>query len=476
MSHKEIRILSMALFGLFGKGNMSLANDSGDSTYANDELLGAYKDLTYIECRDIYTYWSLGKRIATALPNFAMSSPRVFNVTNAPQEVNDKLNEVSIDLNIDYYVRRMSIYIRIYGLSSLFLANDNVKPDEPLTYGRVQENNFSINILDPLAMGGNIRVDNNPLSENFSKPIATSIKGIQVHRTRILTHYNDIPLYYKFNPSNFSFAGPSIYQNMTLIMRVWNRAIISFQRMATKASAIIKTTKESGGLNGNALYAINKNLEMIRNLENDGIASIKSGETLEFFNLSGIQEIDTIINQLNTCLMMALADTPAGILLDKNLSVGLNDGTEDMKAILMAVENFRQMQLKPIYNFIDKLLCYKTFTYDFIRKVKNDNLDLYGDKSEIEILNEWLSNYTYKFGDLYPQSENERADTLSKNIDNLSKIKEMGANIADLESALNGLNAYNVDFNLDNFTQGGERESDSNDDLYINSNIDTKNN
>lgn len=445
----------MALFGILGK-SFSNANDAGDSVYSNNELLGAYKDLSYLECREIYNYWSLGKRIATALPNFAMSAPRVFNVNNAPQIVNDRLAETADDLNLDCLIRRATIYIRIYGLASIYLASDTLNPSEPLTYGAVQSHNFGINVLDPLAMNGGINIDNNPLSENFSKPITTSISGAKVHKTRIITHYNDIPLFYKFNPSNFSFGGPSVYQNMTLIMRVWNRAIISFQRMATKASAIIKTTKDGGTLNGNAMYAINKNLEMIRNLENDGIASIKSGETLEFFNLSGIQEIDTIINTLNTCLMMALNDTPAGILLDKNLSVGLNDGTEDMKAILMAIENFRQTQLKPLYKFIDKFLQYKTFTYDFIRLVKSENLDLYGDKSEVEILNEWLNNYSYEFGDLYPQSENERADTLAKNIDNLVKIKDLGANEADLEIALNGLNAYNTDFSLENLEKGGE--------------------
>lgn len=442
----------MAFFGLIGSNNrVSMASDSGDAEYNQSELLGAYKDLDYLECQNIYRYWSLGKRIVNALPSFAMSAPRVFDCKDVPSIVNDRLSKVSAELNIDGAVKRMAIYIRIYGLASIYLANDNLKPNEPLSYGNVQNHNFSINVLDPLSMlvGGQISVDNNPLSENFSKPIYQYLGGHKIHKSRIFTHYNDIPLFYKFNPSSFSFSGPSIYQNMTLIMRVWNRAIISFQRMATKASAIIKTTKEGGTLNGNALYAIEKNLEMIRNLENDGIASIKSGESLEFFNLSGIQEIDTIINTLNTCLMMALSDTPAGILLDKNLSVGLNDGTEDMKAILMAVENFRQLQLKPIYTFIDKYLCYKSFTYDFIKHVKSENMDIYADKSEIEILNEWLANYHYSFGDLYPQSENERADTLSKNIDNLTKIQQMGANIADVESALNSLDVYNTEFTLE---------------------------
>lgn len=437
----------MGFLDIFGSSIGKNSGDTGDSFYTNSPLLGAYRDLTYEECRDIYRYWPLGKRVASALPDFAMSVSREFFVKDAPEEVNAKLQETANDMEIDQIVKKAALYARIYGLSSLFATQEgNKDASSPITYKDVQENDIVFNILDPLSMGGSIQIDNDPLSPTFSKPIDIKIRGKSVHTQRIEILYNDIPLYYKFNPSSFSFSGPSIYQNMTLLIRSWNRGIIALQRLATKAAAMVKTTKESTNVTGFSQTAAAKNLELIRSMENDGIASLRSGDTIEFFNLTGVQEVDTIIQQLNTGLMMALSDTPSGILLDKNLSVGLNDGTEDMKAILMAVDNFRLRMLKPLYLFVDKFLCYKAFDSDFIQEMIKEYPDLYRGKKENEVLTTWCQNYSFEWGELYPQSDGEKAETEGKRLDNLLKLKEMGADISCLEDAVNQLGYFDIDF------------------------------
>lgn len=410
--------------------------DSGDATYLDNEMLGAYKDLTYLECRDIYRYWPLGKRIATALPNFAMSAKRKFIVKDAPDEVNSALEESAAALQIDKVVKQATIYARIYGLSALYAAVS--EPNyEALTMTDVQQQELVFNVLDPLSLGGSIVIDNNPLSPTFGKPINIQVQGYKVSPHRLAFIYNDIPLYYKFTPSSFSFSGPSIYQNMTLLIRSWNRCVIALQRLATKAAAMVKTTKDSANITGYAVNAARHNLELIRSIENDGIASIRQGDTIEFFNLTGVSEVDSIISSLNTALMMALSDTPSGILLDKNLSVGLNDGTEDMKAILMAVEHFRLSMLQPLYNFTDKFLCYKTFTAELAVKMKREYPDLYQEYSVTQIINTWLQDYSFEWGELYPQSENEKADSKDKFLDSLLKAKELGADTSSLEEELN---------------------------------------
>lgn len=437
----------MNFFNLFGNSTSS-SGDAGDASYTNSPLLGAYRDLTYEECRDIYRFWPLGKRIANALPGFAMSAQRRFVVKNAPQEVNNKLQEAASELGLDESVKQCAVYARVFGLSSIYVASE-VGGGEALTYKDIQEHGFALNVLDPLAMGGSIQVDNDPLSPTFNQPVALRIRGQKIHSARIKVVYNDIPLYYKFNPSSFAFSGPSIYQNMTLLIRAWNRAVVALQRIATKAASLIKTSKETANITGLALTAARKNLELIRSMENDGIASIRSGDTIEFFQLSGVQEVDTILQQLNTALMMALSDTPSGILLDKNLSVGLNDGSEDMKAILMAVDNFRVHVLKPLYVFVDKFLCYKAWDVDFVKEMIEEFPDLYRGKSANEVLAGWMKDYSFEWGELYPQSDNEKTDTASKELDNLTKIKELGANLDCIEDALNQLNLYNTEFILD---------------------------
>lgn len=412
------------------------AQDAGDSTYAMDELLGAYKDLSYLECRNIYRYWPLGKRVATALPNFAMSAGRKF--TLELPEINDQLEEVAKQLNIEEKINRAAVYARIYGVSFIYLASGNIKETDAITYSNFHDGTpLQFNILDPLSAGGSIVIDNDSLSPTFGLPKYLKVKGRKVNTGRIMIVTNDIPLYYKFNPSSYSFSGPSIYQNMTLVIRSWNRTIIALQRMATKAASIIVKRKDSSNITGAQLYAMNKNLNLIRQMENDGITAIRAGEEVDMFSMTGVNEVDAICNRLNSMLMMALSDTPSGILLDKNLSTGMADGDNDMKAIIMAVDRFRKDTLSPMYKFVDKWLCYKAFSPSFLKELKEEHRDLYGDKSIQEIFDELMDSYNYEYNDLYPQTENEQADTASKKLDNLTKIKELGAELSGIEEAIN---------------------------------------
>lgn len=437
------------MFGWGNKSKVTTASDSGDAYYENDELLGAYKDLSYIECRDIYRYWALGKRMATALPNFAMSAGRVIKCGFDIPEANKALVEASIELDIEGIAHRASVYARIYGISFIY-ATSNYESHKSIPYEYMQSGKpFKFNVLDPLSAGGQIIIDNDPLSPTFSLPIDLRIQGKTIHNQRLQICTNDIPLYLQFNPSSYSFSGPSIYQNMTLLIRSWNRAIISIQRLATKASALILKAKDSGGVtNGVQNYAMQKNLEFIRRIENDGIASIKVGEELEFFQLTGIKEIDTIIQKIQNALMMALNDTPSGILLDNYLSTGLADGDNDMKAIIIAVEKFRKDILTPIYKFLDKYIQYKAYTPELLDYIRN-NYDYFAEMNNEEILAELMQSYSFSFNDIYPQTENEQADTNSKRLDNIIKLKELGVELDDIESAINEANMFNgIDFTI----------------------------
>lgn len=448
-------------FNFGGKGGG--ASDAGDSTYSNDELLGAYRDLTYEECRDIYRYWPLGKRVATALPNFAMSSGRTFSVKENLPEVVRALEEAESALKIPQVVNKAAIYSRVYGLSFVYVASDSSEcpPDKPLSKEEFLHSSCRFNVLDPLSAGGSIQIDNDSLSPTFGLPIYLKVKGKTVSPSRLHLCFNDIPLYYKFNPSSFSFGGPSIYQNMTLLIRSWNRTVLSLQRLATKAASIVVKRKDGSGITGAQVQALNKNLTAIRSMENDGILSMRVGEEVEFFALNGLSEIDSICNRLNSMLMMALSDTPSGILLDKNLSTGLADGDNDMKAIIIATDRFRKDILKPIYNFLDKFLCYKAFTPELISEIKEKYPELYRDKSDESILTELLDSYSFEFNELYPQSENEKEDTSSKKLDNLLKLKELGAESSGLEEAVNASDVLKgVDIVLHEQQEGGHLDGE----------------
>lgn len=443
----------MGLFGNFFGSNISNGETgAGDSIYTNDEILGVYKDLSYVECRDIYRYWALGKRIASSLPNFAMSAERVFSCPNHPVEIVNGFEELTKQYDVDNIVKQTAIYARVFGLSSLYLAVDDENDDisQPLSYKTISQHNFSFNSLDPLSMGGNIVLDTNPLSTTYQKPLRCIVQGREVASNRIITITNDIPLHLKFNPSSFSFSGASVYQNMTLLIRSWNRCVVAMQRLTTKAGALVKVSKEISQASGINMMAVKKNLDLIRSIENDGIASIQAGETISGFEMTGLSEIDSVINILNSALMMALSDTPSGILLDRNLAEGFSDGKEDMKAILMAVDSFRNSILLPLYNFIDKILLYKLLTPTFLQELKENNKDIYENMTEADMFMEIKQSFKSSFGELYPTNERDLAEAKYKEVDYIKALKDLGVKDENIESVLNESPILDVNVELEN--------------------------
>ncbi len=428
---------------------------SGGAEYNTSELLGVYRNLSYDECRDIYRYWSLGRRFAASLPNFAMSAKRKFVIKDAPPEVIEQLEKTDKELLIDQKITETLIHARVYGISGLYLA-DEENGTEPLTYKTIQNKQISFNPLDPLALGFQLNVDTNPLSVNYNKPLSAIVQGQNVSATRLCHIQNDIPQYLKFTESSNSFSGTSIYQNMTLLMRAWNKGVISFQRIATKAGSIIKVSREVAHGSNISLQGTKMSLQMIRDMENDGIANIQEGESIEFFSLAGVGEVDSIIKAINDALLLALTDTPAGILLDKNLSFGLNDGSEDMKSIIMAIERFRLKMIAPLYEFTDKFLLYKAFSPAFIEKVKQENPDLYPQHmSNQDILRLWEQNYSYEWGELYPATPTEEEAIKQAKLGNIQTLDGLGVEKEIIESLLNKDKIFIEEIKLNKSNDGG---------------------
>ena len=459
----------MGIFNWFNKSESS-EKGYGDSDYTNDELLGIYKNLTYQECKSIYRYFPLGKRLASALPNYAMSAERELIFKDMPPELAEEFKKAEKKLNINSLIRQTCIYSRIYGLSALYAVSDNITSSEPLTIRHVWNNGISFNVLDPLNIAG-YYVSQNANLVNYQKVENIRIQGGDVcARNRATIIFNDIPLFIQFNPSSFSFTPPSIYQNMTGLIKSWNRCLIALERLATKAASIVVKSNSLSHASGINYGAIQKNLQLIRNMENDGIAGLDEKGQIEFFQLTGVEEIDKICQQINTSLMMALSDTPSALLLDKNLSNGLNDGTEDMKAIVMSVDNFRRLALSPLYDFTDPYVMTYAFNEDFINKMKTMYKSDFSKYGTFELLTIFKQAFSFKWGNLYPEPEEQKTQNKLTKLELLQKAKELGANQNDIENELNTMEIFKTNITLDNFN------NDINSEDYNNINSEDYNN
>ena len=431
----------MPWYSFLGIGNNTNGTGSetgyGDSQYdTTHPLLGIKEPLDYKQCLDIYRYWPLGKRIASALPNFALSAPRDIMFDDLPQDFINRFKDIEKEYDVDYLIKKVVIYTRIFGMGGIFISHESKPSNEALSYEDFKKSQISFNLLDPFVMNGT-EIGRDPLAPDYQKVKKIIITSQEADLSRCCVLFNGLPFYLQYYPSTYNFATPSIYQNMVGLIYSWNRCVVALERAATKAGSIILKNRSGGTINSFVVSAANKTLELIRNMQNDGIVSIEKDAQLELFNLTGVGEIDQIISQMNNIIMMALSDTPAAILLDKELAQGFGNGEEDMKAILMSVNDFRETMIKPAYDWIDKYLLYLTLTPEFLVEMKEKYSSDFRNKSIEEMREMAIKNFSYEWGNLYPESEATRIDNTGRKLDNLGKLKELGANLADIEQIIN---------------------------------------
>ena len=420
-------------------------------------------------CQDIYTFWGLGKRLVHALPRFALSSPREIVIQEAPPEVAEEFVKAAIKLKQDDIVSRGTVYCRIYGMGGIFTAYTKSKIATPekseamslkeqqeflkqkmkqeaadrdkvaianLTIKDVQSGKITFNALNPLNLSGTV-FSQDALSTEYQKPITIVVAGQTVGSRRATVIQNNDPIYLRWTTSTFNFSGISIFQNMIRLIKAWHRAIISFERMATKGSSIVFKDGVRGRMSGIMATAAKSALQRMRDMENDGAVSIDKDGDVAFFNLTGVAEVDTILKGLEREITMALDDTPLAILLDKSLSSGLSEGTEDLKAVIMAVNNFRKDFLTPLYALTDPYVQAVAWTDEFILKIIKKHPEIYAGGFTIqEIRQLWQESFSYEWGNLYPPTEKETQETNKIVLENIKIVSDMGGEAADIEAEI----------------------------------------
>ena len=437
----------MGIFSWLGLGNNNQFNQQYPNNGAGTEQ--SSNELTYWECKEIFRNHALGKRLALALPTFSLSSERKIVVKDTPPEVVELYQQALNKLNIIDNVKRFLGLTRAYGMCALYIACEDKAPNEALTFDDIWNRKISLNVLDPLNIAG-VFVNQDPTSVKFQKVETIMINGAVTNPKRCLVLQNDYPLYLMFSSSNFSFGGASIYQNMQNLLEGWETCIKALNRMCVKAGSIILKSGSSAHASGVNISAMQRNLQIINSLQNDGIANIDTESSTEFFSLTGVVELDKILQNFNNSIALALSDTPMPILLNAKLSNGLNDGTEDMKTIIMAVESYRTTYLQKVFNFLDPLIMAYAWNENELIKLKRNYYQKFKHMGLREMFSFFRNGFSYEWGSLYPITEKEKLETDNMKMNLLMGARELGANISDLNQELQKMNIFSTNMDLMN--------------------------
>ena len=146
-------------------------------------------------------------------------------------------------------------------------------------------------------------------------------------------------------------------------------------------------------------------------------------------------------------------DTPASILFDKSLSNGFSEGDKDKETEISIIESFRENKLTPLYNLTDYYVMLKAWDSAFIDDMRYKYSE-YQDKTDSEIFRSWAENFKFQYGNLFPEPESVTQDNNAKKLDNLLKVQQLGANIADIQEELNESEIFKNEMELDSPPQG----------------------
>ena len=393
------------------------------------------KEFDYKECKELYANWALGKRFVESIVDFSLSQKRVTSIPNAPQEVKDRFDLVCKKNKIDKVVKETAVLNRVYGIVGLFVAT-NLKEDKlkNLTIKGKQSLGLVFNILDPLNFKTIISQD--PKSPYFQKPTNISVGGTDAGSERVYVGFNGSPLFVKWTKSALNFAGRSVFANMRRLIIAWTNLFEALERISLKASSILVTNNASVIKDPTGIKLAERSATLLKHMKQGQVAMLNKGETAEFFNLNGASEIGAMIAEVKEALTMALNDTPIQILLDKDLSNGLSNGSEDMRSIIIKVNSFREEYLNPIYDFLDKYMFYKAWNDDFINTIKN-KYPQYAVLGNEQIRQMWINDFEYKWKSIYPKTPDEETKEKDGVLDRALKAKDLGVSTQDLQEILN---------------------------------------
>ena len=428
---------------------------------------GEKTKLSYEECKNIYRNATMGKRVVEGLVNFAMSAEREIDVQKAPPEAIQKFKETAKVLKQEEAIKQTIYNARIYGTGGLYVAmyNEEEEKDDfttKPTFEDAYKYKIRFNVLDPLNLSGS-RVDNDPLSFHFLELVDIKVNTKTVPRKRISISHALEPLYLDNRTSLLPFTPPSVFYNMIDLLKEYDDAIKSIGDLLYKAGAIVYKYPAKSKLNGVFADAQERSQIILQQKQSGEVISISADSSLEDFPISNLSGLIEAINKLEDDITKALNDTPASILFDKSLSNGFSEGDKDKETEISIIESFRENKLTPLYELTDYYVMLKAWDSNFIDEMRSI-YSSYEGKSDIEIFRDWAESFTFKYGNLFPEPESLIQENNAKKLDNLLKVQQLGANIADIEEELNESEIFRNEMNLDNppqMEEGIEEEGDT---------------
>lgn len=362
-------------------------------------------------CKTIYTYHPLGAKMVEAPIIIAQSQKRDISIPDSPEErVRDQFNSEWKKRGIDRIIKNLKRQSRIYGISSVMMMAQGVKPMDVIDPFDLSGLNIVFNVLDPLNTGGSLVLNQNPNALDFQKPVNISVAGEPYHPSRALVVMNEDPIYLDYQASTYGFSGRSVYQRSLFPLKTFVQSMVTDDLVTKKAGVLVAMMRQAGSIVDNIvqnLFALKR--AVLKDATTGNVISIGHDEKIESLNMENIDKSMTTArkNALENCA--AGASMPAMMLNAETFAQARGDGTEDAKMVARFIDDFRE-ELQPIYDWFDHIVMHIAWSPEFYATIQADFREYKGVEYRTAFY-QWKNSFTAPWPSLLIEPDSEKVKT-----------------------------------------------------------------
>lgn len=336
---------------------------------------------SYQLCKTIYTYHPLGAKIAEEPIRIAQSQAREITISSMPgieQRLKDQWDKQWVADGVDRHIFNTAILARVYGIASLCVVSDDIKPADPLPLDRVAKIAISYNVLDPLNTSGSLVLNQRPNASDFQKVDGISVNGVPYHRSRAVVMMNESPIYIEYTASGFGYVGRSAYQRALFPLKSFIQSMITDDMVTKKAGVIVAVLKAAGSIIDKAmlLFAAVKR-SMVKQAVTENVISVDKDEDIKAIDLTNVDAAHDGARRHILENIAAAVPMPARMLNHETFAEGFGEGTEDAKAEARYMDDIRKW-LQPLYAFLDPIIQRRAFNEDFYKTIQAEFPEEFG--------------------------------------------------------------------------------------------------
>lgn len=402
-------------------GNATLGGSLEALLMAQDIQPGDHA--SYALCRTLLELHPLGLKMTRSPVVMALSKPREISVSDGPdEECSQRFQETWDDLDIDRHIIDLMTLSRAYGAAAVALVIDGDDTSQPIDLRRLGAGDLTFNILDPLNTAGSMTNNQNPNSSQFLRPSVINAAGVVYHKSRCFVKFNEQPIYLAYTPSAFGYTGRSVYQRALFPLKTYIRTMQTDDLVTGKAGVLVAKLKGVGSIVDNVVAFFNqKKREILKQAKQGHVINIGSDDAIETLNMQNLEAPMATARKNVLENIATAADMPAIILNQETFAEGFGEGTEDAKAVVRWLDNFRR-EMQPIFRFFDRIVMYRAWTPEFFQIIQTRFPAEYGRLTYDQAFYRWANSFKATMPSLMEEPESEKVE--------VEKVKFEAANSA----------------------------------------------